>query len=112
MQERKMYDIIAFARCDSDTTWSLHGLWPNYDNGSWPSYCFETDCDDIVAPIDPIYPPCWDTEETMCHEWLKHGTCYSKTPDVYFNNTFLLYNEYVNYVPDNITDLNYEIFLS
>ena len=110
-----MYDIIAFARCSQNDPWSLHGLWPNYDDDSWPSYCNETDCvfsDALKDSVLPLYPPCWDTDSLMCHEWEKHGTCdymtdLLLTPEEYFNYTIFVYNEYRESIPTNISDLNY-----
>jgi len=71
---------------------TLHGLWPNYNNGSYPSNCKGPSFDEkLVAKITPNgvdtaytywpniqyaegdqqYSEFWD------HEWTKHGTCTS-----------------------------------
>jgi ribonuclease T2 len=64
----------------------LHGLWPQYDAGSWPEFCVAD------SPLPPeavqmgrtLYP----SPKLMEHEWQRHGTCsgmdatgYLKTAD-------------------------------
>jgi ribonuclease T2 len=51
----------------------LHGLWPQFDAGSWPEFCLSD------APLPPdaarignaLYP----SPKLMEHEWQRHGTC-------------------------------------
>lgn len=120
-------NTLAFARCDVTDTWSLHGLWPDFDNGSWPSYCYDTDCetaitDDIFKEMDQYYPPCWsDHRELMCHEWMKHGTCFydnklplglTVSPEDYFNDTLVLYLKYYADIPEDTDELNYYLNLT
>eukprot|EP00793_Prasinoderma_coloniale_P005563 PRCOL_00004971-RA len=63
---------------------TIHGLWANYDNGSYPSFC------DKSAPFDESkvasieedldeYWPSYSGADTKFwkHEWDKHGTCAS-----------------------------------
>ena len=35
--------------------WLIHGLWPNYNNNSWPQYCCDSDKFDI-SKIQPLLP--------------------------------------------------------
>jgi len=82
----------------------LHGLWPNYKSGDFPSGT----CSDAVCPIASPkegkyckYPepaglyasPGWKSlggymaGAEKClerHEWVKHGTCTAMTPPDYF----------------------------
>jgi len=66
------------------TSFNIHGLWPNYNNGSYPSYC--TNDPFVFANISSIYTQLstvWydieynpgNSSEFWCHEWNKHGTC-------------------------------------
>jgi len=73
--------IYFFNWCSAAFT--IHGLWPNYDSGGYPSYCDDGDVFDadnlekntlnamncewlsLTQPNDGF----WD------HEWNKHGTC-------------------------------------
>ena len=107
---------LAFARCSQDDTWNLHGLWPDFSNGSWPSYCYDSTCDildNILPETDPrpYYPPCWQADDLICHEWLKHGTCWSDSedPNDYFGSTIDMYEKYLDYIPENDNQLNYYI---
>lgn len=74
-----------------DPTWksqlTIHGLWPQFLDGSWPATCteekfYEKTVDDIgldrlelywpnvkVTPQNDGYMSLWE------HEWVKHGTC-------------------------------------
>lgn len=31
--------LINTRQCISNNSWSIHGLWPDYENGSYPQYC-------------------------------------------------------------------------
>jgi ribonuclease T2 len=61
---------------------TIHGLWPNYDDGTWPQFCdsdykFDEDkLDDLMDQLDEEWPSVFDSDETFWdHEWSKHGTC-------------------------------------
>src|SRR5277367_2803559 len=58
----------------------VHGLWPEFKNGSWPSKCSNE-----PGPANPgseadIMPDPW----LVAHEWQKHGTCSGLGVDGYF----------------------------
>ena len=58
----------------------VHGLWPEFKNGSWPS-----NCSNEPGPANPgseadIMPDPW----LVAHEWQKHGTCSGLGVDGYF----------------------------
>jgi ribonuclease T2 len=58
----------------------VHGLWPEFKNGSWPS-----NCSTEPGPANPgseadIMPDPW----LVAHEWQKHGTCSGLGADGYF----------------------------
>ncbi|CAN6484571.1 unnamed protein product [Victoria cruziana] len=64
---------------------SIHGLWPNYNDGSYPSYCdrhshFNTaEISDLMKEMEQEWPslscPSSDCIGFWSHEWKKHGTC-------------------------------------
>ncbi len=58
----------------------VHGLWPEFKNGSWPA-----DCSIEPGPTNPqaeadIMPP-----SLVEHEWQKHGTCSGLGVNGYFD---------------------------
>jgi ribonuclease I len=94
---------------------TIHGLWPEYNNGSWPQYCadetFRPSTIDKIGkaelrlywpnaenvPMEPIIQgkySIWD------HEWSKHGTCTGLSQLDYFNETLFTYQELMD--PFNI----------
>lgn len=59
----------------------VHGLWPQYENGNYPSECgTATVPDAVVTGAMDILP----SEDLIQHEWRKHGSCSGLTPDAYF----------------------------
>lgn len=66
---------------------SIHGLWPEYSNGSWPEYCARSGAGDArraggagaeeqQAIMDCVWPSMTGPNEQFWdHEWYKHGTC-------------------------------------
>eukprot|EP01089_Gocevia_fonbrunei_P011939 TRINITY_DN2678_c0_g1_i2.p1 TRINITY_DN2678_c0_g1~~TRINITY_DN2678_c0_g1_i2.p1 ORF type:complete len:236 (-),score=32.50 TRINITY_DN2678_c0_g1_i2:86-793(-) len=65
------------------TTFSLHGMWPNRNDTSYPSYCTNEAFDlNKIASLIPTLVEIWydfehpnDPSEFWSHEWDKHGTC-------------------------------------
>jgi len=63
---------------------SIHGLWPNFANGSYPSFCKKVEfdfnkLDNIITELKSY----WETPNDVNkeekhfweHEWKKHGSC-------------------------------------
>lgn len=76
---------------------TIHGLWPQYANNSWPSNCRSDEPlqnSTIIAlhnALEHFWPNVKATKPTMehykdfwSHEWLKHGTCSGLTQMAYF----------------------------
>jgi len=96
------YDDLALKRCN-DQDWSIHGLWPEYNQSSWPQYCnssrnkdFTPKSIDFIMDLMNKYwyscvPGNEQNWEFWKHEWNKHGTCQSYQPSVYFNNTLNIF---------------------
>lgn len=69
------------AECAAHSTFVLHGLWPQNNDGSYPH-----NCSSAPGPTDPsqfsdIYPDSGLLE----HEWKTHGTCSGLSPDDFFS---------------------------
>ncbi len=61
---------------------TIHGLWPQRKDGSWPEYCDpnhplrESDIKELVPKLEASWPS-WEGEDVWfwSHEWSRHGTC-------------------------------------
>lgn len=104
-------DSMARNECEIPSNvadWLVHGLWPNYNDGSYPQFCDKNDKFDVkqVEQFRSQLEQVWanlergKTEESLwAHEWEKHGTC-AKTLDLlsdeqkYFSHSLDLLNNY------------------
>ncbi|KAL8150171.1 hypothetical protein V2J09_019979 [Rumex salicifolius] len=67
----------------------IHGLWPNYDDGSYPSNCDssnsfdESQIEELGSRLEKDWAtlacPSGDGLKFWSHEWNKHGTCAEST---------------------------------
>jgi ribonuclease T2 len=87
-----------------ETNFTIHGLWPQYTDNGYPSFCTKEPFDPIIPdqigdtqmqqywpnvqsdPNEPEYDDFWE------HEWSKHGTCSGLTQTNYFENALALTN--------------------
>lgn len=67
--------------CGHDTGFALHGLWPNYDNGNYPSSCAEVA---LTQATRETFETIYASPKMIEHEWSKHGTCSGLAPADYF----------------------------
>lgn len=85
--------------------YSIHGLWPQFNNDSYPQYCkkvkFEMKClkpikKDLEKYWRPIYTN--DPMKLWVHEWKKHGSCIFTdiTQYEYFKITLDLYKKVID----------------
>ncbi|XP_010066907.2 ribonuclease 1 [Eucalyptus grandis] len=80
----------------------IHGLWPNYNDGSYPSNCDSSspfnpsEVSDLKSSMQNSWPtlacPSGDGEQFWSHEWEKHGTCSESVLDqhAYFESALSL----------------------
>jgi hypothetical protein len=61
---------------------TVHGLWPQRRDGTWPEFCdssSELDVDeieDLLPDLEKAWPSWSSDDETFWnHEWTRHGTC-------------------------------------
>lgn len=97
---------------DNPYPYSIHGLWPDYSNGSYPQYCNNMDgcshnintchfnvSEYINSTIINLMDKIWcsynhlENPEFWCHEWCKHGTCTDLGISDYFSKTINLFTE-------------------
>jgi ribonuclease T2 len=76
-------DSFQCARGTNRFGFVLHGLWPAGTGGDWPQYCRPAQ----RMPFATIRRNLCATPSArlLQHEWAKHGTCMSRTPDAYFD---------------------------
>jgi ribonuclease T2 len=85
---------------DMSIEFSIHGLWPEYNNKSYPSYCNHTAKFDLnkLRPLEMYLNDYWSSYEGSNpsfwkHEYLKHATCFPNVTELqFFNDTLNLYN--------------------
>ncbi len=67
----------------------LHGLWPESRSGPPPQWCSVTPrpSPELIRRNLCMTP----VPHLLEHEWAKHGSCMSKTPEVYFRTSSILW---------------------
>ncbi|KAJ1429535.1 Ribonuclease T2-like [Sesbania bispinosa] len=111
---------------DAPTVFTIHGLWPDYNDGTWPACCSKSQFDPneistLTDALEQYWPSLSCSKPKTCrggkgsfwaHEWEKHGTCaypvirneydyFLITLNVYFKyNVTRVLNE-AGYVPSN-----------
>ena len=86
---------------EDDECFSIHGLWPQYNNFSYPSYCKPVDFSlEALEPIMGELKNKWysnrGSDQTFWnHEYKKHGSCVftPMTEFEYFKKTCDLYDQ-------------------
>jgi hypothetical protein len=96
---------LAIQECNGNP-WSIHGLWPQYNWETWPSFCNTTPFDvnalnPIISQMNTNWFSCSETNNDFwSHEWYtkivlqdffylifrsKHGTCSGMDQLTYFS---------------------------
>ncbi|GMR58030.1 hypothetical protein PMAYCL1PPCAC_28225 [Pristionchus mayeri] len=83
--------------------WTIHGLWPNFKDGSYPQFCDHQKYDhkqveQLHEQMRTKWPnlfPKTPEDQLWSHEWEKHGTCSKSDPLLdsqfkYFNMSLFL----------------------
>ncbi|PRP81440.1 hypothetical protein PROFUN_10970 [Planoprotostelium fungivorum] len=67
-------------------SWTLHGIWPQRLDGSWPSFCSRDEFNKtVILDLYMELETAWydyrgDGYQFWKHEWDKHGTCAETDP--------------------------------
>lgn len=91
------------AECDAPRGFVLHGLWLQNNDGTYPGYCERR-----PGPVHPernldLTP----NLSLLKHEWAKHGTCTTLSPEGFFATARQGYTSVV--IPDAFKRLDHEI---
>lgn len=74
------YSHPTAAECATHSTFVLHGLWPENNDGTYPE-----NCSSMPAPTDLFqYSDLYPDQGLLLHEWRTHGTCSGLSADAYF----------------------------
>ncbi|KAL8261944.1 hypothetical protein R6Q59_025993 [Mikania micrantha] len=104
---------------NSPSEFTIHGLWPDYNDGSWPSCCSgpafdETEISTLLDVLDKYWPTLSCSKSSTCHnskglfwahEWEKHGTCSSSVTGDEYNYFITTLNLFFKY---NVTEVLFE----
>ena len=94
---------FALKRCNNTDNWSVHGLWLDYNNGSYPSYCSKMEYLKIPLSLEEEMSKKWyscegDNSIFWMHELQKHASCirdyiiYNMDSNSYFYDTLKMYD--------------------
>ena len=82
------------------TSWTLHGLWPEWQNECEGPDFDENVLKDIHDEMEKKWPSCPEygesEQEFWSHEWKKHGTCSGMGQLEYFKKALQMRDEYMN----------------
>ncbi len=91
--------------CSAPHTFVLHGLWPQNNDGTWPA-----GCGDRPGPVHPERN--LDMTPSLAllkHEWAKHGTCTTLSPEAFFATAREAYTSVQ--IPDELKRIDHEVTL-
>ena len=100
---------LALKKCFNES-WSIHGLWYDYMNGSYPQFCqnitFPVLNNNLEKEMELYWNSCENkNKEFWNHELQKHGSCIKQyvdpqlTSEEYFNITTLLFISLEPFIP-------------
>jgi ribonuclease T2 len=74
------YSHPSAAECATHSTFVLHGLWPQNNDGTYPENCSSAPGPPDPTKFNDIYPD----QSLLQHEWRTHGTCSGLAADEFF----------------------------
>ncbi|VDO33228.1 Uncharacterized protein BM_BM4983 [Brugia malayi] len=102
--------IDNFCKVPADAaSWTIHGLWPQRNDGSFPQFCGSDTKKFVLSKLLPIkqklekyWPNLFvmrSVSSLWKHEWEKHGTCAEIVEEVsdelkYFSKSLALYKQF------------------
>jgi ribonuclease T2 len=95
----------AAIECAAHSTFVLHGLWPQNNDGTYPE-----NCSNAPGPADPaefkdIYPD----QGLLQHEWRTHGTCSGLGVEAFFSTARSAFHSVA--IPPTLSSLTSQISL-
>ena len=97
----KIYGYPCYIAIDDfpKNVWTMHGLWPNYKNGTIPDWCNGNNDIEIKIKNESLYnymktywPGLFRTNEGFWgHEYNRHGYCYNKRHNISVNEYELFF---------------------
>ncbi|KAB2602495.1 ribonuclease 2-like [Pyrus ussuriensis x Pyrus communis] len=117
--QRTRYCCSSNACCrgsNGPTVFTIHGLWPDYNDGTWPACCTQKTFDEkeistLHDALEKYWPSLSCGKPSSCHggkgsfwghEWEKHGTCSSPVVGDEYNYFLTTLNVYFKY---NVTQI-------
>jgi ribonuclease T2 len=93
------------SECASHSTFVMHGLWPQNNDGTYPQ-----NCSNAPGPADPSkYSDIYSDPGLLQHEWKTHGTCSGLSPDDYFSSVRKAFHSVA--IPTKLSGLTTQISL-
>tara|TARA_B100000123_G_scaffold36127_1_gene23880 strand:+ start:2377 stop:2913 length:537 start_codon:yes stop_codon:yes gene_type:complete len=101
---KNFYYLSLIKEPNSESNYTIHGLWPQTDIKNYPTYCKKVnfDMDQLTPILDKLEQYWYSNKHTLImdekfwkHEYEKHGSCVytPMTEFEYFNNTINLYEK-------------------
>ena len=107
--KKKGYHCYNLIQSFPKNMWTIHGLWPNFKNGTVPDFCYydkdmeiEIKNETLLKELKTYFPGVFRSSEGFwAYEYMKHGYCYNKRKgyplddyDIFFNKVVELYYKY------------------
>ncbi|KAF8402401.1 hypothetical protein HHK36_013356 [Tetracentron sinense] len=114
--------FVYFCSSKAPTEFTIHGLWPDYNDGTWPACCTKSNFDEkeistLLDPLEKYWPSLSCGSSSTCHGgkglfWAhevvisssvkKHGTCSFPVVQDEYSYFLMTLNLYFKY---NITNI-------
>ncbi len=92
--------------CSAPRGFVLHGLWPQNFDGTYPGNCAQR-----PGPAKPErYLDLIPDVSLIKHEWAKHGTCTTLSPDAFFSSARQAFTAVV--IPDSFKRVDQQVMLA